>query len=126
MSNLPPPGGPPRQHMGYPSSTAYPPAVSMAGHQYYPVHSQPEPYRPSPIHTNPAQLPSIRSMDPMTGQPAPMAAGPGMTMGMPLMPNYYVNPAAYGMAPDGTAMQRFALPPGDPRLLGPRGPKKVC
>jgi hypothetical protein len=129
MSNPQPPGGPPRQPMAYPTSTAYPPSVTMAGHQFaYPTAAattQADPYRP--IHTtNPVPLPSIRSMDHMQSQPAPLAPGPSMAMGVPMMPGYYVNPNPYGLPPDASGMGRYALPPNDPRLLGPRGPKKVC
>lgn len=126
MSNAPPPpGGPPRQPVSYSNPAGYMPASTMGGSQYgYSpgvATSQPDPYRSNPMasHPNPIPLPSIRSMDPMQAQSAPMQHSMGFQM---LPQGYYLGPNAY--LPQDQGMPRFALP-HDPRLLGPRGPKKV-
>lgn len=126
MSNAPPPAGPPRHPVGYPSPTQYPPAVSMPNQYGYPTTtSQGDPYRASPIHSS-ATLPGIRSMDHMQQQ-VPIQPGQMLPMSMAVQGQpYYMAQAPYGHI-DPTGMTRYALPPnaGPAGLMGPRGPKKV-
>lgn len=130
------PGMPHGQPVSYPgSSTHYASSIGATTAQYgsYPaVTSQPpEPYRPSPmpIGSN-MSLPSMRTIENPHG---PSVSNPqGMQMNMPMAPVPNSMPfyghqgmpmgAGYGIS---DPMARYALP-HDPRLLGPRGPKKVC
>jgi hypothetical protein len=110
------------QYSAYPSST-------MASHAT-------EGYRISPVpSSNPMSLPSMRTIDSIAQQRASQTQHTmSMSMNAPLTstPNgspFYSShhtmsvPSTYGLPSD--SMPRYPLP-HDPRILGSRGPKKVC
>ncbi|EKJ79761.1 hypothetical protein FPSE_00041 [Fusarium pseudograminearum CS3096] len=130
------PGMPHGQHVSYQgSSTHYAPSVGVTTAQYgsYPaVTSQPaEAYRPNPmpIGSN-MSLPSMRTIENPHGPSVSSPQGMPMSMPMAQVPGgvpYYQHqgmPMApgYGLS---DPMARYAIP-HDPRLMGHRGPKKVC
>ncbi|KAF4466900.1 hypothetical protein FALBO_6259, partial [Fusarium albosuccineum] len=135
------PGAPHGHPVSYPGpSTPYASTVGATNAQYasYPaVTSQPaDAYRhnPMPVGSNIMSLPSMRTIDPVPQQPGPSVTNPqGMQMNMPMAPvpgglpfyGHHGMPmtAGYGIPSD--PMARYAIP-HDPRLLGHRGPKKVC
>jgi len=127
MSNTQPPPGP-RQSVGYPSPTSYPPAgmPPTAHYAFAPQQGLP----PDHYRQAPTSLPSMRTLDhvpsqqqqqqPQHPQQHAMSMnshlGPAMPPGPPI--GYYnVPPHAYGIHADPNAM-RFAIAPGmaDPRI----------
>jgi hypothetical protein len=125
MSNTQQPQGP-RQQMGYPSPTSYPPA-GMPPTTHYAYPPQPAP-PPDPYRQAPTALPSMRTLDHVPSQQQQHAhqqqqhAMMNAHMGAPMAPapqmGYYsVPPHAYGIHADPNAM-RFAMAPGmaDPRI----------
>ncbi|KAM0353589.1 hypothetical protein ACHAPU_001601 [Fusarium lateritium] len=128
------PGMPHGQPVSYPGSTHYAHSIGATTAQYgsYPaVTSQPpDPYRPSPmsIGSN-MSLPSMRTIENPHGPPVSSPQGMQMNMPMAPVPNnmpYYGHqgiPMGAGYAISDPMAARYALP-HDPRLLGPRGPKK--
>ncbi|KAK0641992.1 hypothetical protein B0T16DRAFT_516568 [Cercophora newfieldiana] len=137
MSNTQQPQGP-RQQLGYPSPTSYPPAgMPPTAHYAYPPQAAPP---PDPYRQAPTSLPSMRTLDHVPSQQqqqhtqqqqqhAMMTAHMGAPMApAPPMGYYSVPPHAYGIHADPNAM-RFAMAPGmaDPRiaLSGGRHKKEI-
>lgn len=136
------PGAPHGQPVSYPGpSTPYATTVGVTTAQYasYPAVTSQQPldaYRPNPmpVGSNVMSLPSMRTIDPVPQQPGPSVTNPqGMQMSMPMAPvsgglpfyGHHGMPMAAGYGIPSDPMSRYALP-HDPRLLGHRGPKKVC
>ncbi|KAK0620927.1 hypothetical protein B0T14DRAFT_497353 [Immersiella caudata] len=138
MSNAQQPQGP-RQQMGYPSPTSYPPAgMPPTAHYAYPPQPAPP---PDPYRQAPTALPSMRTLEHVPSQQQQHAqqqqqqqhAMMNAHMGAPMAPappmGYYSVPShAYGIHADPNAM-RFAMAPGmaDPRiaLSGGRHKKEI-
>lgn len=131
----------------YSSAVSSLPTTQYASYPAVTAASQPgDGYRVSPVGSSPMSLPSMRTIDALSQhqqqqqqqqqqQPLPPAPHHSLAtnLGVPLTsvsagtPYYSAHsmpiPSNYGLPHEN--MTRYALP-HDPRLLGHRGPKKVC